>query len=539
MKTKSVLLFVFSVYLLSTSTLYSQNNRITPFDRDFPSSYKTPQLIQGNNPSKYFHDSIENLQLSPSYFSSEDLLIDSMIITYSGPIEKYKYTYNNNHAYSETLIEILKNGGWVNFAKSTSLHNENGVSTVLLWEEWDGSKWIILNRIIVERNSDNRIIFLSNQIWDGNQWIGNFQITTTYDTYGNEVSSISENWTDGEWTYDKKSTYDYNSKNRLIEHLYQDWNGNDWANDFRESSSYDSQNNLLIFVTETWNENQWVNATRDTNAYDSNNNITLKLNQYWNVSQWENIRRDIYEYSLERDTVTFSQENWSGDQWMIRLRTKQIFNSAGKIISSFSEVPKIDSEKLENSGFVAYDYDLKNKLLSVTGYDWNNDQWEDWWQYIYEYNDSGDLTHALSRVLENGNWVLSEAPLTYNLGLDYSVYYAYIWAAEIFVYYNPKTDVSSLLLESKFSMSQNFPNPFNPTTKIEYNLPASNTGFQQRTSLIVLDILGNEVRILVNENQAPGKHKIEFDASSLASGVYFYRLRSGNLTNTKKMLLLK
>jgi len=89
-------------------------------------------------------------------------------------------------------------------------------------------------------------------------------------------------------------------------------------------------------------------------------------------------------------------------------------------------------------------------------------------------------------------------------------------------------------LSNKFNLGQNYPNPFNPTTTISYFIPSSNI-----VKLSVFDVIGNEVAKLVDENKGGGEHKIVFDASILANGVYYYQLRSGNLVQTKKMILLK
>lgn len=85
-----------------------------------------------------------------------------------------------------------------------------------------------------------------------------------------------------------------------------------------------------------------------------------------------------------------------------------------------------------------------------------------------------------------------------------------------------------------FNLNQNFPNPFNPTTTIEYALPR-----RERAEVSVFDILGREVAVLENQEKDAGDHKIKFDGSNLSSGVYFYRMRAGNYSNTKKFLLLK
>ncbi len=92
-------------------------------------------------------------------------------------------------------------------------------------------------------------------------------------------------------------------------------------------------------------------------------------------------------------------------------------------------------------------------------------------------------------------------------------------------------------IPTEFSLDQNFPNPFNPITTIKFAIPTtSSEGF---VSLKVFDILGNEIATLVNEPKAPGYYEVKFDGSNLPSGIYFYRLESGNFVQTKKLILMK
>ena len=85
-----------------------------------------------------------------------------------------------------------------------------------------------------------------------------------------------------------------------------------------------------------------------------------------------------------------------------------------------------------------------------------------------------------------------------------------------------------------FILYQNYPNPFNPKTIIEFQISELNF-----VNLKVYDVLGNEIAILVNEEKSPGYYQVEFDSSNLASGVYFYQLSAGSMTNIKKMVVLK
>lgn len=85
-----------------------------------------------------------------------------------------------------------------------------------------------------------------------------------------------------------------------------------------------------------------------------------------------------------------------------------------------------------------------------------------------------------------------------------------------------------------FALEQNYPNPFNPATSISYSIPQN-----AFVSLKVYDVIGNEVAILVNTLQESGKHEVNFNASNLSSGIYFYKLTAGNSTQINKMLLVK
>ena len=86
----------------------------------------------------------------------------------------------------------------------------------------------------------------------------------------------------------------------------------------------------------------------------------------------------------------------------------------------------------------------------------------------------------------------------------------------------------------EYSLSQNYPNPFNPSTKIKYSIPHSSN-----VTIKVFDILGNEIETLIGEEKPAGTYEINFDASNLPSGVYFYRLKAGSFVETKKMVLMK
>jgi hypothetical protein len=89
-------------------------------------------------------------------------------------------------------------------------------------------------------------------------------------------------------------------------------------------------------------------------------------------------------------------------------------------------------------------------------------------------------------------------------------------------------------LPHDFSLFQNYPNPFNPGTTITYELPRTS-----HVTLSVYDVLGREVATLLNEEKSAGAYTVQWDASGVSSGVYFYRLKAGDFNQTKRMMIVR
>lgn len=101
-------------------------------------------------------------------------------------------------------------------------------------------------------------------------------------------------------------------------------------------------------------------------------------------------------------------------------------------------------------------------------------------------------------------------------------------------YSTTEVQESPLQLLQAFSLAQNYPNPFNPSTAIDFHVPVSSF-----VTVKVFDVLGKEVATLVNERKSPGAYRVNFNASGLADGVYFYRLQAGQFAQTRKLVLLR
>jgi hypothetical protein len=150
--------------------------------------------------------------------------------------------------------------------------------------------------------------------------------------------------------------------------------------------------------------------------------------------------------------------------------------------------------------------------------------------------------HGIYMSTDNGaNWA------AINTGLpDYYVYSLFVNGPNIYagirssgVWRRPLSEITGIAETDKtspdqFLLEQNYPNPFNPVSKIKYSVPQ-----HSQVIIKVLDILGNEIETLTNEEKSAGIYEISFNADHLPSGVYFYKMQAGQFIETKKMILLK
>ncbi len=146
------------------------------------------------------------------------------------------------------------------------------------------------------------------------------------------------------------------------------------------------------------------------------------------------------------------------------------------------------------------------------------------WQMVEFVNGKGTTTEPQSYSFIDRN--LTAGKYAYRLKqIDFDGTFEYSNEIEV--------DISA---PDKFALNQNYPNPFNPGTTIEFVIP---NGVRNLVTLKIYNVLGNEVATLVNEIKEAGIYKVEFNASDLPSGVYYYKISAGNFTDVKKMMLIK
>ncbi|HMS65957.1 MAG TPA: T9SS type A sorting domain-containing protein [Ignavibacteria bacterium] len=199
---------------------------------------------------------------------------------------------------------------------------------------------------------------------------------------------------------------------------------------------------------------------------------------------------------------TFVMDTAAGQTFPVELANFTASSNRNNVNLSWSTVREIN-----NAGF-----DVERKLASATewakvGYVAGNGNTEETRNFTYtdRINGVGVYNYRLKQIDFNGTTE----------------------------YFNLSNEIE-VGVPSKFDMSQNYPNPFNPSTKINYDLPKDG-----QVSIALFDLTGRQVASLVNDFKTAGYYTVQFNATNLSSGMYFYRITADNFVSTKKMVLIK
>ncbi|BDQ02280.1 MAG: hypothetical protein KatS3mg037_0855 [Ignavibacterium sp.] len=204
------------------------------------------------------------------------------------------------------------------------------------------------------------------------------------------------------------------------------------------------------------------------------------------------------------------------DVWLIKLASVipvELVSFSASVIGNDIELKWVTASEINNKGFEI------EKCLTQTPT--KEEGFIDWISLGF-VRGNGTSTEMNSYEFVDQN--LEPGKYSYRLKqIDYdgSFSFSNIVEAEVFA-------------PDEFSLEQNYPNPFNPTTVISWQSPVGS-----HQTLKIYDVLGNEVATLVDEYREAGRFKVEFYASNLASGLYFYKLTAGNYSATRKMILMK
>jgi len=380
------------------------------------------------------------------------------------------------------------------------------------------------------------------------------------------------------WLNDSLYQYFYNDKNLLDTFIVRKRNnGGVLENAYKETFSYDS-NDRLSFSNEWYWQGYWQEYYRSYYTFSSNNNL-LYVNRYtWKNPGWLYINKYSYNWNALNDTtritlegldifygvwryfwkVEFSYDSlnslikkdkfeyYSLNNWRPELRDLYFYDSNGQNIENIRQDWNSSDSSWVNDYRYLYEYDINSVLLTIVYQDWQQDSlnWKNVWRETYTYTPQNKIATMFKETWSPGtgwnNYV--QRTYFYDLNNNWVERITYLWNETIWKnYYRhlatwlvPVSIWETLPYLESYHLYNNYPNPFNPSTKIKFQIP--NTEF---VLLKVYDLLGNEIVTLVNEEKPTGSYEVEFNGLGLSSGMYFYTLKAGNYIETKKMILIK
>ena len=396
------------------------------------------------------------------------------------------------------LLETLKREIWNESLSSWtndslynySYNNKNLIDTSISHKWSNGNVWGNEMKLTYSYYTNDRLSFSNEWYWEG-YWREYYRYY--YDYYGNgNIYHINEYTSTGtEWLYVAMYTYSYNTNSdttMIVLRVLDLWHGW-WIYAWKDEFNYDSTN---VLIKKTHFDHfylpDWLPEINDLFFYDNNGNRNENIKQVWNNtdSAWVNDHRYLFEYDPNNILISTLYQDW-----------------------------QTDSSNWKNVWRETYTYTPQNKLVMMFKETWTPETgWQNYVLRTYYYDVNDNWTEKLTQLWDGSDW---------------KNYYRHLatWLEPVSV----KEEKIKL---NSYYLYNNFPNPFNPTTKIKFKI--SNYDF---VSLKVYDVLGNEISTLVNEDRPAGGYEIEFSGKDLPSGIYFYTLRAGNFLDTKKMILLK
>lgn len=481
----AVLLFIIPTQIVNSQTLHGFNNNIdlTKSLYDLKSDYKNAAKVVSPNSQIY--------------------LPDTLILYTMNDTIRMSASYDSRGWNNLILTQVLYSGHWVNYELRT-------------WTYLDAT---------TESNLTLR------QMWLNGQWQNTELDSSTYDANGNMLVHLYKYWSQGAWQDSLLSSRTYDANGHMLTNIGWVLINNQWTNSWRGTYNYDTNGNEITFWDEMWSNGQWINMDKWTYTYDTTGHMLTYLSQVW-YQQWENSSLATYTYDANGYMISNLVQTWANGQWTNYTIHTYTYDANGKMLTDW--LKGWTNGSWMNGSLYIYTYNTNGNMVNEVIQYWLNGLWTNFYQTIYTYDSNGNIITGNNTTWTGSTWVPSDNTFVIPfIGGDYSFTGYSINIAYILI---NTTDVSPDLnsIVRDYSLSQNYPNPFNPSTTISYHLPK----FSQ-VILKIYDLLGKEVKKLVDEQQNAGNYSVIFSASNLPSGIYFYQIQAGNFIQTRKLVLLK
>jgi len=408
------------------------------------------------------------------------------------------------------------------------------------YQMWENENWKDRSRSLYSYDSNNNIIQIIYESIDS-AWKPNSRHIYTYDVNNNIIEFLNQVNRNGNWYDLNKTNYLLNENNKVIEKTRSQYNysNNNWEYLDKELYAYRPDNLINEIEYDYW-AGYWSHSGKDVYTYNGNNNIVKIELLDWVNSNYTNYYKDTIQYNENQKAIDTTGYHWVNEQWLNHKRIQAEYDSLGNMIIRFSQL--WENNQWNNQNRFLSQFNNEHKLINLIrqgGGSWSNME-----RNNHYYDEIGNEIQCVIEYWVDTSWNTSTMFKSdfneYNDKISYETLFWYdnVWNhyERIKYSYNNPSCVSTYSEVKKYSLMNNFPNPFNPSTTIQYAISST-----QFVTLKVYDLLGREVATLVNEEKTAGNYEIEFGVKSLelSSGIYFYKLQAGEFVETKKMILLK
>jgi len=358
-----------------------------------------------------------------------------------------------------------------------------------------------------------------------------------------------------------KRLFQYNSHNKISEQLISGNAGTGWEDTQKLDYYYNSQDQLSLEIDLGWNINQWDSLSRIDYMYEDGNMVQKKLQNYTG-SEWLNWLNYQYTYGPSGSLEQELQQIWTDSEWDDLSLSTMYYSSPAKLDSILNQIPS--GAGWQNDKLVVYYYAANvTDVDSIIAKTWSASNWvnlgkqniinnenhdqielidQDWlinnWmnsvRFTFTYNAEHYVKSIYGEMWDGSRWTASDVDM---LLTNPDGFTAGFWGSnKVQAFYSNVTRLSenNTAGTGGFRLFGNYPNPFNPSTTIKYEIPKAGN-----VELKVFDILGREIAVLLNNFETEGIHQVRFNAANLPGGIYLYQIRAGSSLQTGKMILLK
>ncbi|MCK5147397.1 T9SS type A sorting domain-containing protein [bacterium] len=356
-----------------------------------------------------------------------------------------------------------------------------------------------------------------------------------------------DDWLDGSWDLESRwvHTYQNGLLTRVVEQLFIDTDN--WLNNYKYEVTYNGQGNQTLWQDTFWDnsDDAWRFNMKNETEYDGQGkaSMTTYLHDQTSYLAFSKI---TYEYDGQNRCVREISYTWNDPDWTLFSQTDHTYNANGQIEQTVNSSISYFTNELEASTRTSHTYNSHGDRTTATSEVWMSISWANTSKQTWTYDGNNVLTNHLTQQWLYETWTnfkqmdntVVDSKITQTVAQDWT---DGAWANDTRMRFEyGSTAVEDVAIQPEVFQLSNYPNPFNPQTTIQFDLPVVSTA-----SLEIFDVSGRKIRTLLPGSlYSSGTHKKVWDGcnesgETVPSGIYIYRLNCDGVSVTKRCLLLK